>query len=136
MHAQELALDPREIVRRFRETHTHYPARWPASDLIPDGVTVRTPRDEPIDDASLPASLRAELRAYSRAHPHRTITFLKHLRTVDGRPERIIDDGADLPGEAQLLVLSQTVTLADWDSVRVVTDLFVARKDDADPGRP
>lgn len=123
MDAHELALDPREVVRRFRETH----ACWHIREMLPDGVTVRTPREEPIDEASLPAPLRAELRAYARAHPHHAITFLKHVRTVNGRPERIIEDAGDLPGEAQLLILSQTVTLADQNSVRVVTDLFVAR---------
>jgi len=127
MDVQELALDAREIVRRFRRTHTNYHTRWPNRDAVPEGVTFGTPSEHPLDEDRLPAALRAELRAYKKAHPHHAITFLKHMRTVDGRPELVIEDRAELPSDAQLLILSQTVTLAACDSVRIVTDLFVAR---------
>jgi len=55
-------------------------------------------------------------------------TLLNCLRTVSGRPERIIEDPADLPSGDEVIILSQTAPLTDHDSLPVVTDLFVARK--------
>ncbi len=40
-----------------------------------------------------------------------------------------MDDGTDPPPDAELLTLSQTVTVTAVDTLRVVTDLFVRRRE-------
>jgi hypothetical protein len=54
--------------------------------------------------------------------------LVKHLRVVDGTPELVVDDGSELPPDEELVTLSETVTLNTAERVRVVTDIYVARR--------
>lgn len=127
-YPEEQSIAPGEIARRFRQNYTNYHRLWTKRASIPEGVTLQTPDEEPITEDKLPAPLRAQLRAYKKAHPRLEVAIVKYMRTVNGRPEVIVEDETDVPREDQLLILSQTVTLTAHDSVQIITDLFVARR--------
>jgi hypothetical protein len=68
------------------------------------------------------------LAEYRKANPGLKIVIVKYMRTVNGVPETVVDDGLELPPEDEFLSLSQTVTLSTRDHIRVVTEIIVARK--------
>ena len=121
--------DPGDFLRRFRRSYTNFRARWNTPDAVPDGVVLQTPDERPLSDADLPDALRGRLEAYRTAHPGQRLTYLKYARFVDGDPRVVVDDGTDPPPDAELLTLSQTVTVTAVDTLRVVTDLFVLRRE-------
>jgi len=121
--------DPGDFLRRFRRSYTNFRARWNTPDAVPDGVVLQTPDERPLSDADLPDALRGRLEAYRTAHPGQRLTYLKYARFVDGDPRTVVEDDAGLPSEQHLLTLSQTVTLNTSDTLQVVTDLYVLRRE-------
>jgi hypothetical protein len=119
--------DPLALLRRFRRTYTNYYALWTSTGEVPEGVTLRRPSEHPLTEDQLPAALRAVLDQYRKAHPNLDVTLLKYMRTVNGRPELVVEDEEDLPPDEALLTLSQTTTANAHDTLQVVTDLVVAR---------
>jgi len=107
----------------------NFGARWNTPEAVPDGVVLRTPAEYPLSEEDMPEALRANLEAYRKEHPGQRVTFLKYARFVDGDPRVVVDDGTDPPPDAELLTLSQTVTVTAVDTLRVVTDLFVLRRE-------
>jgi hypothetical protein len=124
MSPESSASESADLIRFFRQNYTNlYRQRARAGAAV-----VRTPQEDPIRAEGLPAGLRARLQAYREAHPGETIELLKYMRVTGGRPEKVVEDERDLPGEDQLLVISQTVTLNTKEEVDVVTDILVARR--------
>ena len=121
--------DPGDFLRRFRRSYTNFRARWNTPDAVPDGVVLQTPDERPLSDADLPDALRGRLEAYRTAHPGQRLTYLKYARFVDGDPRTVVEDDTGLPSEQHLLTLSQTVTLNTSDTLQVVTDLYVLRRE-------
>lgn len=95
---------------------------------MPEGTTLETPAQRPLSESDLPPALRELAAGYRKEHAGDEPVLVKYMRIVDGEPELVVEDEADLPPDDELLTLSQTVTLNDADRVHVVTDLFVARR--------
>ena len=127
MHEQQPPSDPREIIRTFRGSYVNFHRLWRATGRLPPGVEMYSPAERPIVDDELPPELQTVIGEYRKRHPEREIEYLKFMRTVDGHATLIIEDERDLPGEDELLTISQTVTVAAHNHVRVVSDLLVAR---------
>jgi hypothetical protein len=121
--------EPRELIRRFCASYQNLYRRWRGAGGRPQGVTLQTPQERPLTEADLPERVRRLVAEYRGQHPGRRLTFVKHLRTVDGEPVLVVEDDSDLPAEDVILTASQTVTLNSADSLHVVTDVFVARID-------
>lgn len=121
------APDPGELLSRFRASYRNYYKLWTATS-VPDGTVLETPAAHPLGEDDLPDGARRLLAAYREEHPKEKFVFLKYMRIVDGFPEVVIEDESDLPPEEELLTLSQTVTLNTDHHVRVITDIFVARR--------
>lgn len=118
------APDPAELLARFRRSYRNYRQLWTAPGHAPEGVTLATPEERPLKIGELPEGIRRLLDAESR----KRLTLVKHLRVVDGEPDLLVEDGSDLPPDEELVTLSQTVTLNSAEQVRIVTDIFVARR--------
>jgi hypothetical protein len=129
MSRQRPEQDPGGIVRRFRQTYTNYHRLWTATDGVPEGVVLMTPEEAKLDESQLPAELAVRLAQYREEHPGEKVTLIKRMRTVNGEPELVVEDDRDLPDEDHLLTLSQTVTVNSRDTLLVITELFVARRD-------
>ena|SRR5688500_1111757 len=121
--------EARELIRRFRASYQNLYRLWRSTGGQPDGVALHTPEERPLSVADLPDRVRKLVAEYQQAQPERRLTFVKHLRTVNGEPVLVIEDDADLPPENAILTASQTVTLNTADTIRVITDVFVARID-------
>jgi hypothetical protein len=115
----------RRFLRRFRETYRNFQQQA----TVEGGPALYTPAQRPIAGEPLPGALAQQLEAYRRRHPGETITFLKYMRTVNGRPELVVEDDEGLPEEERLLVLSHTTTITTADALEVLTDLYVARRE-------
>jgi hypothetical protein len=115
--------NPLDFVRKFRSNYVNLHDLWSG-----DGVTLRDPKRSPIKESSLPEATQALLAEYRKANPGLKIVIVKYMRTVNGVPETVVDDGLELPPEDEFLSLSQTVTLSTRDHIRVVTEIIVARK--------
>lgn len=127
MHESDAAPDPRELLVRFRTTYRDYLVVRRAGRL-PEGVAVKMLEEQPLDDVELPESLRRQLEELRKEEPDVRYVLVKHLRVVDGTPELVVDDESDLPPDDELVTLSETVTLNTAERVRVVTDIYVARR--------
>ena len=119
--------DAGPVIRRFRQTYTNYHRLWSATG-VPEGVTLLTPEKARLDESHLPAALAEQLVRHRESHPGEEVTLIKRMRLVDGEPELVIEDERDLPDEAQLLTLSETVTANTRDTLVVITEIFVARR--------
>lgn len=129
MRREEPSPEPSDLVRRFRQNYINYHDLWTVTGSTPSGVTLSTPQEQPLTEAQLPKALRDQLTAYRRAHPGERVTLMKYMRTVNGEPQMVVEDERDLPPEDELLTMSQTVSLNTRDELRVVTDLYVARRE-------
>lgn len=119
----------RELVRRFRKNYVNFFRLWTqVQKKVPEGVTLRDPKREKITVAVLPEAVAAILAEYKKKHPDETLTIVKHMRAVDGKPQLVVEDDADLPTEDEFLSLTQTVTINTSEHVRVITQIFVARR--------
>lgn len=127
-----MAIDARGLVHRFRETYVNLHNLWSQSGRKPVGAHLRDPGRHPIDPDTFPPGLKHLLEEYQARHPGISLGFYKFAHSVDGEPVDVIEDATGLPDEDHLLCVSQTVTLLATDSVRVVTDLYVARLRESD----
>lgn len=127
MSQTELPFDPREFIRRFRASYINLYRLWTTVEKPPPGTRLASPAQSPIHMEDLPAAVRQLLEEYRAQNPNREISFIKRMRTVNGKPVLVIEDAADLPEEDRLLTVSQTVTLNTRESVQIITDLIVAR---------
>jgi hypothetical protein len=127
MEKREHALDPAELLSRFRRSYRNYYALWTQTGRVPDGVTLVTPEKFGLGFERMPEGARRALEAYQEQAGR--VTLLKYLRIVDGEPELVVEDESELPPEEQLVTVSETVTLNSADLVHVVTDIFVARRE-------
>lgn len=126
MSNNEVAVNPGELVRKFRESYVnvHEVKRRVPSAF--DKAQVSTPRETPIRENELPQGVRSLLQDYRQSNPGSRLTLLKYQRLENGQPVRVIEDESGLPEEDKLLSLSQTVTLITSAEVRVITDIVVA----------
>ena len=129
MAGMRQSTEARELIRRFRDTYHNFYRLWRDAGKRPAGLTLYTPLERPLTEADIPDALRRLVAEYLEHHPSRRATFVKHLRTVNGEAVHVIEDDSDLPAEDAILTASQTVTLNTADSLRVITDVFVARLD-------
>jgi hypothetical protein len=129
MAAMRAHTEPRELIRRFRASYQNLSRRWRGAGGLPPGVTLHTPQERPLTEVELPEPVRRLVAEHREQRPGRRLTFVKHLRTVNGEPVLVVEDDSDLPPEDAILTASQTVTLNTADSLHVVTDVFVARID-------
>ena len=121
--------NPLDFVRKFRSNYVNLHDLWSGDGKqVPEGVTLRDPKRSPIKESSLPEATQALLAEYRKANPGLKIVIVKYMRTVNGVPETVVEDGLELPPEDEFLSLSQTVTLSTRDHIRVVTEIIVARK--------
>lgn len=111
------APDPRDVVSRFRTTYRNY------STAAAERETAAPPTLE-----AMPEAVRRAFERYREEHADEQLELVKHLRLVNGEPERVVDDGSPLPAGPELLTLSETVTLATDERLEVVTDVFVVRR--------
>ena len=127
MPETDVAPDPRELLARFRASYRDYVVIRRAGRL-PEGVEVKTLEEQPLEELELPGSLRRQVDELRDEDPEARYVLVKHLRVVDGTPELVVDDGSELPPDEELVTLSETVTLNTAERVRVVTDIYVARR--------
>jgi hypothetical protein len=121
-----LDVNPRDVVRQFRQTYTNaHLLRKRVPNALPDTVITK-PQETPINEGDLPEGIRSLLNEYRRKHPHFKLAFLKYQHIEDGKPIKIIEDESPLPEEDKFLSLSQTATLTTNTEVRVITDIVVA----------
>ncbi len=127
--AQTTHFDPAAFVRRFHQTYVNLYNYWTnVTKSVPEGVELRTPQEHPLHESDIPESLKPLLANYRKSHPKERIELVKHMRTVNGSPSVVIDDGSDLPPETEFLTFSQTQTLVTAESFEVITDVFIARR--------
>lgn len=119
-------VDPRELVRRFRDSYVNLHNLWSKESQRPQGVQLRTPQDAPIRESDLPEGVRNLLTDYRRQKPGAKIDLRKYQRLENGNPTFVVEGEDGLPDEDALLSLSQTVTLTTSTDIRVITDIVVA----------
>jgi hypothetical protein len=122
-----LAFDAHAFMETFRRNYVNLHNLWTKGGQPPAGIRLSTPAETPITEGDLPVPLGRLLEDYRRTHPDRAVTFIKYLQTVDGAPTIVVEDERGLPGEDELLTMSQTVTINTSEVARVTTDLFVAQ---------
>ena len=126
MNENEVRFEPRELVRQFRKTYVNAHSIRKNAPMALRETDLKTPKEKPITEATLPQELRSLLADYRSHHPKTKVTLLKYQRLENGKAISIVEDEAGLPDEDKLLSLSQTVTLISSTEVRVVTDMLVA----------
>ena len=126
MSTNEVKVDPRQLVRQFRETYVNAHELKKGAPAAYKGAQVTTPKERPIREADLPPGVRALLGEYRKGHPRSKVTLLKYQRIENGEPVTVVEDESGLPDEDNLLSLSQTVTLTTSTEVRVITEIVVA----------
>ena len=131
MNENEVKIEPRELIRQFRDTYVNAQTLRKRVPTALPGTDIKTPKEKPIKEADLPQELRSLLAEYRSSHPKTKVTLLKYQRIANGKPVTIVEDEAGLPDEDNLLSLSQTVTLASSTEVRVITDMLVASAETA-----
>ncbi len=126
MSNSEVRVDPRALVRQFRQTYVNIHALRKQVPTAHQRARVSTPRETPIREGDLPQGIRSLLQEYRQQHPGARLMLLKYQRIENGEPVRVIEDESGLPEEDNLLTLSQTVTLTTSTEVRVITEIVVA----------
>ncbi len=122
-----MAIDPRDLIRRFRASYLNLYNLWMKVGEIPKGARLQSPKSTKIDPALDTLAIQALLDQYRKEHPDTTVTFYKFARTVDGNALDVVEDSTGLPEEDRLLTVSHTVTLLAIDAAHVITDVYVAR---------
>ncbi len=131
MSTEEAQVDPRRLVRHFRDTYVNAHELKRRQPSAHPKARLTKPKETPINEGDLPQGVRSLLQEYRKEHPRSRLTFLKYQRLENGEPTRIIEDESGLPEEDDLLSLSQTVTLTTSSQVRVITEIVVARVETA-----
>ena len=125
MEAENSSTHPLYFVQNFRQNYTNLYKLWTQMGSVPEGVTLRTPKEKPIQEKELSESLRTRLLAYKKTYPEGKIELVKFMRLVNGNPVLVIEDERGLPEEDHILILSQTVALNTSDTAELVTEILV-----------
>lgn len=129
-------IDPRARVRDYRANYVNVRRLILTDKDTPDGIALHTPADRPISSLDIPPGLRQAIADYQKSDPDAaTLTQVKYMKTVNGKPEIVIEDDDPLPAEDDLVTFSHTVTAVSAKSVQVVTHQLVATLAPADKGR-
>lgn len=128
MDQRESSPEPILFIRRLQQNYINFYKLQAATGQPVEGVTVHHPKEKPILVKELPPGIRAQLQEYKDSHPEQDITLVKFMRTVNGKPELIIEDESDLPSEPQILTISQTIAVNTDELIKVITDLLIARR--------
>jgi len=124
-------IEPREVVRQFRNTYVNAHAVRKNTPTALPGTDIKTLKEKPIKESDLPQELRSMLADYRSKNPKSKLTLVKYQRIANGKPVTIVEDETGLPDEDKLLSLSQTVTLASSTEVTVITEMVVASAEQA-----
>jgi hypothetical protein len=127
MIAGDSSFDALEFVREYRANYVNLHTLWTTVAEPPAGIELSTPNQTPITEADLPAELQQAVREYRRRHPEVMLSFIKHMRIVNGQPVRVIEDERGLPPENEFMSLSRTLTLNTSGEAQTVTEIYVAQ---------
>src|SRR4051812_20635365 len=120
-------IDPREKVRDYRANYVNVRRLLMQTKDAPAGIATATPGERPIEGLDLPADLRKTIADYRKDHTEaKAMAMVKYMKTVNGKPEIVIEDDDPLPAEDHLVTFSHTVTAVSATSVQVVTHQLVA----------
>jgi len=128
MDQNESSPEPILFIRKLQQNYINYYKLQAATGQPVEGVTVYHPKEKPILVKQLPPGIRAQLQEYKDNYPEQEIRLVKFMRSVNGKPELLIEDESDLPSESQILSISQTITVNTDELIRVITDLLIARR--------
>ena len=128
MDQKESSPEPVLFIRKLQQNYINYYKLQAATGQPVEGVTVYHPKEKPILVKQLPPGIRAQLQEYKDNYPEQEIRLVKFMRSVNGKPELLIEDESDLPSESQILSISQTITVNTDELIRVITDLLIARR--------
>jgi hypothetical protein len=121
------AIDPRDRVREYRANYVNVRRLILTDKDTPGGIALHTPADRPISSLDLPTDLSKAIADYQKSDPDATaLTYVKYMKTVNGKPEIVIEDDDPLPAEDLLVTFSHTVTAVSARIVQVVTHQLVA----------
>jgi hypothetical protein len=119
-------MDPAGAVRTYRENYVNFQTLVGRETAL-EGVDLKTPAEQPIEELDLPAALREAMAAYQESHPKAPqLVPVKYMRVVNGKPELVIEDERPLPEEQDLVTFSHTVTTTSIDTMAVVVHQLVA----------
>jgi hypothetical protein len=122
----EWALDPLPILRNARMQLVDVSAiAGPLTAAAPD-VAITTQATPEMFEQTISGGLRDAVDQYRDAHSGRILQLLRYVRSVDSQAEVILDAGADVPEETELIHLTLALTAADIDGLRVVAEVLVA----------
>jgi hypothetical protein len=120
-------LDAASVVRSYRANYVNLYGLWTKGTGIPEGASLMTPAEQPIEKLDLPAGLRDAMAQYQQSHPNTAMPVpVKYMRIVNGKPELVVEDERPLPEDQDLVSFSQTMTTTSLEEVSVVVDQVVA----------
>ena len=125
MESENSSTHPLNFLQNFRKNYTNLYRLWTQTGSVPKGVTLRTPKEKPIQEKELSESLRTRLLAYKKTYPEGKIELMKFMRLINGNPVLVIEDERGLPEEDHLLILSQTMALNTSNTAELVTEILV-----------
>jgi len=99
-------MTPAEVLARFRAGWFNNSKHAGGAGAAASGATVSSTADGAIEKTA-PADLLAQLRALGGKSQ---ITPIKYVEAENGKIVRVVDNGAPLPADAELAVVSQTTT--------------------------
>jgi hypothetical protein len=121
---EESPFDPRVFLRRFHQHYVNFARLWKRFG-VPDGIVLRDPAVEPVTPA--PAALASAVDAILRDQGT-GVRFVKHMRSVNGKPSIVVEDESDLPPVEELVVMTFTTSVVTSATHRVVTDVYVGER--------
>jgi hypothetical protein len=125
----EWAMDPLPILRNARTQLVDMGAiTGPLAVAAPDAEITTHATPEMFEQA-ISEGLRDAVGQYRAAHPGRGLQLLRYIRAVDGKAEVILDAGAAVPEEMQLVHLTLALAAADVDDLRVIAEVLLASRD-------
>ena len=120
-------IDPRAQVREYRKNYVNVRRLILQTKDAPADITVKTPKERPIQSLDLPVGLRDVMAEYRQNNPEaKLLTPVKYMKTVNGTPELVIEGDDPLPSEDNLVTFSHTVSALSAKSMLVVTHQVVA----------
>src|SRR5437773_5062435 len=86
MDKTEVPVNPRELVRQFRQNYVNAHALKKHAPTALEGAHLSTLKEKPITEGDLPQDLRALLTEYRQSHPQAKVTLVKYQRLENGKP--------------------------------------------------
>jgi hypothetical protein len=122
----EWALDPLPILRNARTQLVDIGAiEGPLAAAAPD-VSTSTQATPEMFQQAMSRGLQDAVEQYRSAHAGASLQLLRYVRAIDGQAQVILDAGAPVPAEENLVHLTVAVSAADTDGLRVVAEVLVA----------